>query len=223
MYDILEAHRWAVARRGILHRDISHGNIIIGAKDYVGEEQDNKFKDENPPVFVNEVLTGIPSDPAARLLDFDNGIQLSCPNTGSEVVNESGPMRQRTGTPKFIARAEIRAVNVPIPTEVKQRVSYKPPIRGQIISVSTLGKRSSYSITEPEEPEAKRRHMFSILSPNLSDHLPSPLSDEGNTTSSDELEEEEEVDWIEAEEAWIDLNATPTPLKYDSEGEETSA
>ncbi len=50
---------------------------------------------------------------------------------------------------------EIRAVNVPIPTEVKQRVSYKPPIRGQIISVSTLGKRSSYSITEPEEPEAK--------------------------------------------------------------------
>ncbi len=65
--------------------------------------------------------------------------------------------------------------------------------------------------------------MFSILSPNLSDHLPSPLSDEGNTTSSDELEEEEEVDWIEVEEAWIDLNATPTPLKYDSEGEETSA
>ncbi len=67
------------------------------------------------------------------------------------------------------------------------------------------------------------RHMFSILPPNVSEHLPSPLSNEGNTTSSDELEEEEEVDWIEVEEAWIGLNATPTPQKFDSKGEETSA
>lgn len=80
MYDILEgelcitspiglvltdlaAHRWAVLERNIIHRDISHGNIMVHAEDFEDEDLENDVKkeftgEEHRPIFVNGVLTG---------------------------------------------------------------------------------------------------------------------------------------------------------------------
>ncbi|KAF9491985.1 hypothetical protein BDN71DRAFT_1368818, partial [Pleurotus eryngii] len=55
MYDILEAHRWMVAERKLLHRDISHGNIIVEAKD---AQNIQEFKGKKPPAFINKILHG---------------------------------------------------------------------------------------------------------------------------------------------------------------------
>ncbi|KAJ8703510.1 hypothetical protein PTI98_002128 [Pleurotus ostreatus] len=106
MYDILEAHRWMVAERKLLHRDISHGNIVIEAKD---AKEIRKFKGTKPPVFINEVLHGKPAAPMARLLDMDNCANLDTSKVKSEGEGETEdsdePLRYRTGTPKFIARS----------------------------------------------------------------------------------------------------------------------
>ncbi|KDQ29985.1 hypothetical protein PLEOSDRAFT_165664 [Pleurotus ostreatus PC15] len=106
MYDILEAHRWMVAERKLLHRDISHGNIVIEAKD---AKKVRKLKGTKPPIFINEVLHGEPAPPMARLLDMDNCANLDTSKVKSEGEGETEdsdePLRYRTGTPKFIARS----------------------------------------------------------------------------------------------------------------------
>ncbi|KAJ8703526.1 hypothetical protein PTI98_002143 [Pleurotus ostreatus] len=103
MYDILEAHRWMVAERKLLHRDISHGNIVVEAKD---AWKIKKFEGKKPPIFIDEVLHGKHAPPMARLLDMDN-----CANLDRRKMKSKGgkgddePLRCRTGTPKFIARS----------------------------------------------------------------------------------------------------------------------
>ncbi|KAF7437574.1 hypothetical protein PC9H_004416 [Pleurotus ostreatus] len=103
MYDILEAHRWMVTERKLLHRDISHGNIVVEAKD---SPQIPKFTGK-PPIFINEVLRGEPAPPMARLLDMDNCARLDtmAGETKTVVDATDQPLRYRTGTPKFIARS----------------------------------------------------------------------------------------------------------------------
>ncbi|KAF9487471.1 hypothetical protein BDN71DRAFT_1594480 [Pleurotus eryngii] len=56
MYDVLEAGRWAVLERNMIHHDISHGNIILIAEDFGGERKEEFKGKENRPIFVNELL-----------------------------------------------------------------------------------------------------------------------------------------------------------------------
>lgn len=52
----LVAHRWAVLERNIIHRDISHGNILVQAQDFK-EEGDKDFEGkEHRPIFANEIV-----------------------------------------------------------------------------------------------------------------------------------------------------------------------
>lgn len=44
-----------VAERKLLHRDISHGNIMVEAKD---AWKIKKFEGKKPPIFIDEVLHG---------------------------------------------------------------------------------------------------------------------------------------------------------------------
>ncbi|KAF7431131.1 hypothetical protein PC9H_006851 [Pleurotus ostreatus] len=109
MYDILEAHRWAVKRRNVIHRDISIGNIIINPKDKSKAELDESGR----PIFINEVLTKAKhAPPVARLYDFDNGAEYDRKLAQTPSFKESlerSPdhehLRHRTGTPRYMARA----------------------------------------------------------------------------------------------------------------------
>ncbi|KAJ8699012.1 hypothetical protein PTI98_005651 [Pleurotus ostreatus] len=114
MYDILEAHRWAVLERNILHRDISHGNIFVQAEDFKEEDEKEFAGKELRPIFVNEILENMKdADPMARLGDMDNAAELDRDKAVSPSfvarrntlrMNDE-PLRFRTGTPKFIARS----------------------------------------------------------------------------------------------------------------------
>ncbi|KAL4253005.1 hypothetical protein AB1N83_013816 [Pleurotus pulmonarius] len=73
MYDILEAHRWAVTEHKLLHHDISPSNIIVEVQDTPNIQE---FSNRKRPIFINEVLHGKPAPPIARLLDMDNGANL---------------------------------------------------------------------------------------------------------------------------------------------------
>ncbi|KAF9491960.1 hypothetical protein BDN71DRAFT_1249338 [Pleurotus eryngii] len=104
MYDILEAHRFMFLERNLLHRDISHGNIVVDAQDATGIVP---FTGEKRPVYINEVLKGeVRADPMARLIDMDNCANLDQTNAvAKEEDSDDKPLRYRTGTPKFISRS----------------------------------------------------------------------------------------------------------------------
>ncbi|KAL4265750.1 hypothetical protein AB1N83_003422 [Pleurotus pulmonarius] len=109
MYDIMEAHRWAVKKRNVIHGDISIGNIIINPKDRSKPELDESGR----PIFINEVLTKAKhAPPVARLCDLDNGAEnernLARTPTFKESLERSPVheyLRHRTGTPRYMARA----------------------------------------------------------------------------------------------------------------------
>lgn len=67
-YDILEAHQYAVMKKQVMHRDMSHRNILV-----------NPFglPDTNPegPIFVNTILDSRNkgAQPTALICDLDNG------------------------------------------------------------------------------------------------------------------------------------------------------
>lgn len=75
MYDVLEgasslaspisvvltdhtAHRWAVLERNIIHRDISHPNVILRAEDSRGRVKAKSNDEENRAIFANEASNG---------------------------------------------------------------------------------------------------------------------------------------------------------------------
>ncbi|KAF9491949.1 hypothetical protein BDN71DRAFT_1509859 [Pleurotus eryngii] len=90
-----------VAERKLLHRDISHANIVVEAKD---AQTIQKFKGTKPPVFINEILRGKPALSMARLLDLDNCANLKTSKVKLEEGKDNDePLRYRTGTLKFIA------------------------------------------------------------------------------------------------------------------------
>ncbi|KAL4257194.1 hypothetical protein AB1N83_014016 [Pleurotus pulmonarius] len=115
MYDILEAHRWAVMERNVVHGDISHGNIFILAEG-VGKVKEKKRKElmgKDRPIFVNEIIEDEENaDPMACLGDPDDGAELdherAVPRAyvSKRIRMNDEPRRCRTGTPKFIARKE---------------------------------------------------------------------------------------------------------------------
>ncbi|KAL4256125.1 hypothetical protein AB1N83_012306 [Pleurotus pulmonarius] len=105
IYDVLEAHRWAVAEHKFLHRDISHANIVFESKDGFDIQE---FNDARRPVFINEILCGDPAPPMTRLLDMDNSANPGASQMKLEGKASEAPLRYRTGTPKFIARSAAR-------------------------------------------------------------------------------------------------------------------
>ncbi|KAL4255366.1 Fungal-type protein kinase domain-containing protein [Pleurotus pulmonarius] len=104
MYDILEAHRFMFLERKLLHRDISHGNIIVHAQDSANIRP---LQSETRPVYINEILKGhVRADPMARLIDMDNCAYLGITDAVVEEEDTNDkPLRYCTGTPKFISRS----------------------------------------------------------------------------------------------------------------------
>ncbi|KAL0954092.1 hypothetical protein HGRIS_005238 [Hohenbuehelia grisea] len=122
MYDVLEAHRFGVQHRKILHRDISQMNILI-------HPEENSYADlfdlEDPdlrPKFIDEVLNKEEkAKPLAILFDLDHACSFNIPevyanqeefetlaldvDAPNHISFKSDPLKARTGTPIYIARA----------------------------------------------------------------------------------------------------------------------
>ncbi|CAE6480053.1 unnamed protein product [Rhizoctonia solani] len=100
MYDACVVQRNLYRKCHILHRDISDGNIMLAP---VTDQYRTRCKNGYAEVkFVNQVLRadGETTDPAPTCLviDLGNGADL-------KVTRDKDQLRQRTGTPKFIARS----------------------------------------------------------------------------------------------------------------------
>ncbi|KAL0952354.1 hypothetical protein HGRIS_006634 [Hohenbuehelia grisea] len=108
MYDILEAHRWAVATRNILHRDISWANILVHPE---GSQTTNL--QGHRPKFIDELLSGVPHSPSnALLFDLDNACELDrsrakAPSFAKSLTRSPSTerLRAKTGTPMYISRS----------------------------------------------------------------------------------------------------------------------
>ncbi|SJL00051.1 uncharacterized protein ARMOST_03363 [Armillaria ostoyae] len=97
MYDILEAHRYGVMKKHVMHRDISHRNILVNPFGIPAEGPAE-------PTFVSTILdsSGKLHPPVALLCDLDNGCVYG-EEMGSDIILEQ--LKSRTGTPMYIARA----------------------------------------------------------------------------------------------------------------------
>ncbi|THU90991.1 hypothetical protein K435DRAFT_245543 [Dendrothele bispora CBS 962.96] len=102
LYDILEASRWAIVKRRVLHRDISPGNVFIRPK------PPSLPKDD--VCFVQGVYESNPQSPSfTTLLDLDNGVQLPPTHKSLKEIYSSPDaatheLKALTGTPMYIAR-----------------------------------------------------------------------------------------------------------------------
>ncbi|KAJ8519580.1 hypothetical protein ONZ45_g3494 [Pleurotus djamor] len=97
-YDAIEAHRHAVTR-DVLHRDLSMGNILINPK-FARTPTKEQYQDSKRPRFINEVMNGVKNaNPEALIIDLDNASKYKRPK------DEEYNLHERTGTPKYIARA----------------------------------------------------------------------------------------------------------------------
>ncbi|KAJ8469466.1 hypothetical protein ONZ45_g16877 [Pleurotus djamor] len=97
-YDAIEAHRHAVTR-DVLHRDLSMGNILINPK-FARTPTKEPYQDSKRARFINEVMNGVKNaDPEALIIDLDNASKYKRPK------DEKHNLHERTGTPKYIARA----------------------------------------------------------------------------------------------------------------------
>ncbi|KAJ8519584.1 hypothetical protein ONZ45_g3491 [Pleurotus djamor] len=120
MYDVLEAHRFAVKNRNILHRDISIGNILINPKQ--ARDIQNIYKGADRPKFISEVFSGKYSESLALIIDLDNAApynRIADSHDDPSSVNAQDQQEaqdlsqedsldlahERTGTPKYIARS----------------------------------------------------------------------------------------------------------------------
>ncbi|KAL4255247.1 hypothetical protein AB1N83_013306 [Pleurotus pulmonarius] len=138
MYDILEAHRFMFLERKLLHRDISHGNIIVHAQD---SGNIRPFRGKKRPVYINEILQGkARADPMARLIDMDNCAYLGMTDAMVEEEDtDDKPLQYRTGTPKFISRSVALGA-------ILQNFEF------------VFSARKRATSTGREESEAKRQH-----------------------------------------------------------------
>ncbi|THV07070.1 hypothetical protein K435DRAFT_380586 [Dendrothele bispora CBS 962.96] len=102
LYDILEASRWAIVKRRVLHRDISPGNVFIYP------EPPSLPKDD--VCFVQGVYESNPQSPSlTTLLDLDNGVHLPPTHKSLKEIYSSPDaatheLKALTGTPMYIAR-----------------------------------------------------------------------------------------------------------------------
>ncbi|TBU21294.1 hypothetical protein BD311DRAFT_812433 [Dichomitus squalens] len=98
VYDALEVHRTVLLEREVLHRDMSLYNILMYPK-WGGVS--GRHVSEKTPVSIRDVLLGSkrPAEerfPTCLVIDFDNAAELDA---------EGGELKDRTGTPLFIARS----------------------------------------------------------------------------------------------------------------------
>ncbi|KAJ3486971.1 hypothetical protein NLI96_g3845 [Meripilus lineatus] len=111
-------HRALFKRRNILHRDMSIYNILIRPQ-HNPKTMEGKTLIDDPPVFIKAILNGLTpasneqvgvtdESESAILIDFDNYAEFKV----EDQVN--GSLKDRTGTPMFIARSacaqEVRGV-----------------------------------------------------------------------------------------------------------------
>ncbi|KAL0948586.1 hypothetical protein HGRIS_011145 [Hohenbuehelia grisea] len=95
VYDALEAHRWAVRERRILHRDVSPMNILINVQGLPSAPCAGAK-------FIDDILPpkhGAMAKPYAVLCDLDNGCRLD------EISSQDDKLQEITGTPMYIARS----------------------------------------------------------------------------------------------------------------------
>ncbi|CAE6439734.1 unnamed protein product [Rhizoctonia solani] len=99
MYDACAVQRNLYRKSRILHRDISDTNIMVApnTKEYL-DRCSTGFTEVK---FINQVLARekkCDPKPACLLIDLGNGVDLKVPP-------DAVSLRERTGTPKFIARS----------------------------------------------------------------------------------------------------------------------
>ncbi|EJF56100.1 hypothetical protein DICSQDRAFT_175207 [Dichomitus squalens LYAD-421 SS1] len=98
VYDALEVHRTVLLERKVLHRDMSLYNILMYPK-WGGVS--GRHVSEKTPVSIRDVLLGSkrPAEerfPTCLVIDYDNAAELDV---------SGGELKDRTGTPLFIARS----------------------------------------------------------------------------------------------------------------------
>ncbi|KAL0948326.1 hypothetical protein HGRIS_010914 [Hohenbuehelia grisea] len=113
MYDVLEAHRFAVIHRNILHRDISM-DILVHPKGVDPEPMAGPR-----PKFIHEIVDGVEhAPPVAVLCDLDNGCELDRSKAKTPAflkrkttrISEGAHWRfSRVGTPMYAARGICEA------------------------------------------------------------------------------------------------------------------
>ncbi|KAG8689045.1 hypothetical protein FRC11_004245 [Ceratobasidium sp. 423] len=99
IYDACAVQRNLYRKCGTLHRDISDGNIMLAPD--TGEYRERCANGYAEVKFVNQVLAkGQKCDPnpACLVIDLGNGADL-------KIERSQEVLRERTGTPKFIARS----------------------------------------------------------------------------------------------------------------------
>ncbi|KAH9985189.1 hypothetical protein BJV74DRAFT_847300 [Russula compacta] len=103
LFDLLEVLRFLRFERGILHRDISVGNVM-----YIENPEIPAQEAVEPLIFAKYLLKEgrVPQETSLLLVDF---------NVGEDLGNKKGEKRiERTGTPIFISRAVERGKPVPL-------------------------------------------------------------------------------------------------------------
>lgn len=132
MYDILEAHRYAVMKKQVMHRDISHRNILVnpfGITDTIPEG----------PIFVNAILNSqSKAQPTALICDLDNGCVYRGVENSAEIKEQ---LKSRTGTPMFIARAveagqlqsSIKFSPMPLISDATVAEKYSKSYQGEVM------------------------------------------------------------------------------------------
>ncbi|KAL0954096.1 hypothetical protein HGRIS_005242 [Hohenbuehelia grisea] len=121
MYDVLEAHRFGVQHRKILHRDINPMNILIYPEENMCENLSDGADSDSRPKFIEEVLyKKEKAKPLAILSDLEQACSFDISTAYAnqeefealavdiDVTNstsfKSEPLKALTGTPIYIAR-----------------------------------------------------------------------------------------------------------------------
>ncbi|CAE6405638.1 unnamed protein product [Rhizoctonia solani] len=152
MYDACAVQRNLYRRSRILHRDISDTNIMVAP-------DTNEYRNRNmcgyaEVRFVNQVLAkdkNANPDPACLLVDLGNGADL-------KVERNEQVLKERTGTPKFIARSISCGSLLPRGDDDEQM----PPLVESILNQSKFMHTTEYqvlnNITSGTQPHVEFAH-----------------------------------------------------------------
>ncbi|GAB1526744.1 hypothetical protein RhiTH_009916 [Rhizoctonia solani] len=136
MYDACAVQRNLYRKSRILHRDISDSNIMVAPD--TNEYRNRNMRGYAEVRFVNQVLAkdkNANPDPACLLVDLGNGADL-------KVARNEQVLKERTGTPKFIARSISCGSLLPRGDDDEQM----PPLVESILNQSKFMHTTEYQV-----------------------------------------------------------------------------
>ncbi|KAG8926025.1 hypothetical protein FRC00_003363 [Tulasnella sp. 408] len=159
-FDTVEVLRNLKAKRGILHRDISTGNVMYAPPSEDNQDSETLTQDEEVLFFSEYFLSESQRRTTSVLLvDF---------NHAEDLTNKTGPDHERverTGTPIFMARAvgQGRAMDIPEwePAQFLAPIPSAPDLYAEQYQDSRLKKfppQRSKIFTKPDEDRPPWRH-----------------------------------------------------------------